>query len=341
MYLLALADRQATRHRVDIAIGREDGTARAPCRVHRVPALASAGPAPARAALDAVARAVRPDVVHVHNVVNPDALAWAADRGAVMTVQDHRTFCPGRGKWRADGAVCRDAMAPDVCAGCFDDPHYFARIGAITAARLAHVRRMARAIVLSEYMRAELAAAGVPRDRIEVVPPFVWGIDPAAPATHPPCVLVPGRLVAAKGVWDAVDAWRRSGVRWPLVAAGTGRERAALEAAGVRVVGWVPHADMAGVYRSARVVVFAPRWQEPFGIAGLEALWCGVPVAAWESGGVRQWHPGPLAPWGDVDALAALIAALDGTRPSPPRVPADEAALLDRLDAIYAAAAGR
>ena len=31
-----------------------------------------------------------------------------------------------------------------------------------------------------------------------------------------------------------------------------------------------------------------------------------VPVAAWESGGVREWHPGGdlLVPWGEVDELA-------------------------------------
>ena len=44
----------------------------------------------------AALRSFRPDVVHVHTVVNPEALEWAAARGAVATVQDHRPFCPSR-----------------------------------------------------------------------------------------------------------------------------------------------------------------------------------------------------------------------------------------------------
>jgi len=48
------------------------------------------------AALDAVVETAAPDLIHVHTVVNPAVLEWAADRGAVITVQDHRYFCPGQ-----------------------------------------------------------------------------------------------------------------------------------------------------------------------------------------------------------------------------------------------------
>ena len=34
----------------------------------------------------------------------------------------------------------------------------------------------------------------------------------------------------------------------------------------------------------------------------------GVPVVAWESGGIGEWHPGPgLVRWGDVEALAGAL----------------------------------
>jgi glycosyltransferase involved in cell wall biosynthesis len=77
------------------------------------------------------------------------------------------------------------------------------------------------------------------------------------------------------------------------------------------------------------------RWQEPIGIVGLEALAHGVPVAAWDSGGVREWHPGEgLVPWGDVPGLASAIRALVGTRA---RVPDgfERGALMARLSAVY------
>ncbi len=78
-----------------------------------------------------------------------------------------------------------------------------------------------------------------------------------------------------------------------------------------------------------------------FGIAGLEALSFGVPVVAWESGGVGEWHPGPgLVRWGDVEALArALADAVDRRVTLPPQFERDEA--IGRLMAIYARLAGK
>jgi len=55
--------------------------------------------------LGSVAASFRPDVIHLHTVVNPAVLEWAAGRSALITVQDHRYFCPTRGKWTAAGTV--------------------------------------------------------------------------------------------------------------------------------------------------------------------------------------------------------------------------------------------
>ena len=62
----------------------------------------------------------------------------------------------------------------------------------------------------------------------------------------------------------------------------------------------------------------------------------GVPVVAWESGGVAEWHPGEgLVPWGDVDALAkALSRAVDATASPVAGLDRDES--LERLRDIYA-----
>jgi hypothetical protein len=61
-----------------------------------------------------------------------------------------------------------------------------------------------------------------------------------------------------------------------------------------------------------------------------------VPVAAWDSGGVREWHPGDgLAPWGSVDGLARAIRELVGRRAQlPPAFERD--ARMARLHEVYA-----
>jgi glycosyltransferase involved in cell wall biosynthesis len=122
----------------------------------------------------------------------------------------------------------------------------------------------------------------------------------------------------------------------PLVVAGAGPLRPELETMGAQVVGWVDRAGLAALHARARVLVMPSRWQEPFGIAGLEALARGVPVAAWDSGGVREWHPGDgLVPWGDVPALARAIHDLASRRASvPPGF--ERESLMARLHEVYA-----
>jgi len=299
-----------------LVVGVADPGVSAPCPVRVLPGLEARTAVPVD--LEATLAAARPDIVHIHNVVNPWVLEWGAERGAVLTVQDHRVFCPGRGKWTAAGEVCRETMSPSLCEACFDDASYYREVYAVTEARLTAARHM-KVSVLSSYMREELIAAGVPGAQIHVVPPFVHGLGSAGPRQEP-CVLFAGRLVAAKGVRDAVAAWQRSGRGLPLVIAGAGPLRDEVEAEpGVRCLGWVSRGELGALYRSARVVVFPSRWQEPFGLVGLEALTLGAPVAAWRSGGVAEWHSGPgLVPWGDVAALAGALRDLPGQRPDPP-----------------------
>ncbi|HET9314914.1 MAG TPA: glycosyltransferase family 4 protein [Vicinamibacteria bacterium] len=334
-HLLGVIEEQVgRRHEVVLAVGRKDDGFAAPCEVRTVAGLdARTG---VDTDLDALADALEPDVVHVHTVVNPGVLRWAGRRGAVITVQDHRYFCPGRGKWTLAGEPCHIAPARDACAACFEDAAYFDSIWDVTAERLEALRPM-RVVVLSRYMRDELTAAGLDAARISVVPPFVRELPRASAANGPACVLFVGRLVAGKGPLEAAEAWRDSGVDLPLLVAGAGPLRPELERLGAHVLGWVDRPGLASLLGRACVLVMASRWQEPFGIAGLEALGAGVPVAAWDSGGVREWHPGEgLAPWGDVPALARAIREQVGRRAAPP--PGfDRESLMARLDAVYQA----
>jgi glycosyltransferase involved in cell wall biosynthesis len=290
--------------------------------------------------LDPLVERLQPDVVHLHTVVNPCVLEWARSRRSLVTVQDHRYFCPTRGKWTRQGAVCRETMNTGVCATCFDDEAYFREIFALTERRRAALSALT-VVVLSQYMRRELVQAGLPESGIRVIPPFVFGLDADANADGPPCIAFVGRLAEHKGVRDAIEAWQRSGLDLPLVMAGTGPLRPEAEAAGATVLGWLDPLALSRVYRRAGALLMPSRWQEPFGIAGLEALSLGVPVVAWDSGGIGEWHPGPLCPWGDVEALAAELRRVvqSGRRvPAPSGFDVDP--LMSELEALYARVAG-
>jgi len=116
--------------------------------------------------------------------------------------------------------------------------------------------------------------------------------------------------------------------------------RQGLEKRGAEVLGWVDHERLSSLYKRARAVIMPARRQEPLGIAGLEALTMGVPVVAWDSGGMREWHPGEgLVPWGDVAALAVALHDAVGRRAeAPPGF--DRAALMDALTDVYRQSSG-
>lgn len=353
VWLQGLLAGQRVRHELHLAVGRRDPTARVPVPTTRVRGLAHGDRRPVADRLEALRRSLRPDVVHVHNALNPEALDWAADRGAIATVQDHRVFCPGRGKLvppRPDqgepgaGEVCRQTMGAETCRACFDDVPHLQRMLELTRRRLDAIRRMPAVTTLSHYVARELAEVGVPEERLHVVPPFAPDDlrEEAGSSPDPelsPHVLFAGRLVRAKGVEEAVEAWRAADLDQPLVFAGDGWMRPGLEQAGFRVLGWVPRTRMAGIYRRARALLMPSRWQEPFGLVGLEALHHGVPVAAWDSGGIAEWLPEPPTPWGDVPALARRLREVVGrSAAAPPGFDRNDA--LARFDALYRARAG-
>jgi glycosyltransferase involved in cell wall biosynthesis len=104
-----------------------------------------------------------------------------------------------------------------------------------------------------------------------------------------------GRLSEHKGVRVALAAARALRSDLPLVVAGDGplaevvREEARRPATRVRFAGWADRRALGDLLGRARSLWLPSLWAEPFGIAGLEALACGVPVVASDGGGVADW----------------------------------------------------
>jgi D-inositol-3-phosphate glycosyltransferase len=154
----------------------------------------------------------------------------------------------------------------------------------------------------------ELIAMGADPARLSVVP---CGVDlelfdrqgPAAPrhsGRHR--LLAIGRLVARKGVDDIVRSLPYVPGAELLVAGGPALSRLGddPEAARIREVarrsgvdgrvqllGQVARSDMPALIRSADLLVCTP-WYEPFGMAPLEAMACGVPVVVRPVGGLAE-----------------------------------------------------
>ncbi len=161
---------------------------------------------------------------------------------------------------------------------------------------------------------------------VEVLPNFVDPslFRPAAGAADPlretlgvapgtPVVAVVGLISRRKGQDLAVRAFaevRRARPDAVLAVIGGGELPAGLPMDGVRLLG--QREDVPRLLPHATVVV-VPSRDEPFGLAAVEAMACGVPVTAFAVGGLREVladGAGVAVPPGDVGALARAVLAL-------------------------------
>lgn len=154
----------------------------------------------------------------------------------------------------------------------------------------------------------ELLRLGADSSRVTVVP---CGVDtalftpdgPMAPrAPGMTRILYVGRLVQRKGIGNLIAALRAVPGAELVIAGGpdpgrldgdpeVGRLRALAGTCQVRdrvrFLGRVEHARLPALYRSADAVACVP-WYEPFGIAAVEAMACGVPVVVAAVGGLTD-----------------------------------------------------
>jgi glycosyltransferase involved in cell wall biosynthesis len=313
-----------------------------------------------------VAQAVRLSgarVVHAHNL-NP-ALGWralAAARAAgarvVLHLHQYRLVC-AIGVCFTRGAECtrchgRDTL-PGVRLDCRGSKPEALAYGASLALWQRRLVEQADAVIVpSRFARERLRELGAPLDweRVHVLAPpvrepvaaargdgRVLGVGAAAIAAEGDgggigprgYALVVARLSPEKGVDVAIDACRIAGV--PLVVAGDGPERGALEAraragggksegegegdgdAAVRFAGHVDDRELAELRAGASIALVPSRSAETFGLAAAEAMAVGLPVAVSRVGALPELvDADALVTAGDPGALAAAIVRLAGDR---------------------------
>jgi len=142
-----------------------------------------------------------------------------------------------------------------------------------------------------------------------------------------------GRIDPNKGTHLAAQAARLAGV--PLTIVGPMEDRhyfdqhvAPLLDERVRHAGHLRGPELAERFGRASVLLFTPLWEEPFGLVAIEAMACGLPVAAIDNGAVRE-IVGDAGAYAGRDDAASLAGAMDRAL----RVPRTRAR--DRVERLF------
>jgi len=163
------------------------------------------------------------------------------------------------------------------------------------------ILRIASAIgVDSNFMKETLTRSGLCPERIVVLPTNTYQPDDTVfseQVTAPgPTVLYVGALTENKGIlallesvrlipdlhlWIAGEGYLRSQVEQKVRQAGM-EDR-------VTFWGWVNQGSLATLYEACNLVAVPSLWPEPFGLVGVEAMFHGKPVVAFDVGGIRDW----------------------------------------------------
>lgn len=192
--------------------------------------------------------------------------------------------------------------------------------------------RLGRIVCVSAYLAGRwMEGVGAPTPVPSVLPnclDLARLPPPCPPEARQPRIIFAGRMVADKGADSFVAACARalpqlSGWRAEMIGADRFRAdspetpftqalRPQAEAAGIALLGYRDHESVMTELSNAAIAVVPSRWQEPFGLAALEAIASGAALITTGQGGLAELTEGVsvvIVP-GDVAGLAEAIVSL-------------------------------
>jgi glycosyltransferase involved in cell wall biosynthesis len=277
----------------------------------------------------------QPDLIYLHNLADLEALGAlvASDLPLVKMVHDHSLYCMRSYKYNYfTRRICRRPVSPFCVFPC---GAFLARdSGSILPVKwvsytakkreLELNRKLRHLIVATQFMKEELLRNGFEPGQIEIHAPVPRTQDPGTQSSfsNRNLIVYSGQITRGKGVDVLLEALARLRVPFECYVFGDGSYRAYCEklcrklglSQRVAFKGFVPPEEIALYYRECSVVVMSSVWPEPFGAAGLEGMRYGLPVVAFDAGGIKEWltdgFNGYLVPWMDRTLYAAKVEAL-------------------------------
>lgn len=221
-----------------------------------------------------------------------------------VVVHDHDFYCPRSYFYRPFGRKnCSTAYSLEKCALCGLARHPNKWVNGFCGElrkqfidfplRLRLLKKAGCLIVLSKFMRNNLLRNGFAAEKIKILHPFIQLSDQEKHETNPPTVALVGQLIRGKGADIFVNMLARLKNPYQALIVGDGNERAYLEMLAqqlnvkVKFTGFTTNPE--AYYSQITLMVLPFRWQEPFGLVGLESAARGIPVVAFNTGGISEW----------------------------------------------------
>ena len=297
----------------------------------------------AAAKLDALIRATRPQVAHLHNIyhhLSPSLLPVLAMHGipTVMTLHDLRLLCPAIHMLRQDQVCerCRGGQLHNAVLGrCVKESRAASLLAAAETlyqrSRRLYETQVQTFLCPSEFYTRKYAEWGFPAHKLRHLRNFVdldfWHPDRLPQGQEKDAYIYFGRVSREKGLRTVLDAqalWEQAHARGQceaplqLLVAGSGpcienfKARVAqLHLKTVTLLGPLPTDQLRQALGRARFSVIPSRCYENCPMAGLESLASGIPLVATTMGGapelVQPGRTGLVAPAGQAQEWFAAL----------------------------------
>ena len=244
----------------------------------------------------------RYDLVQVQNLypfLSPSVLGPCRSEGlpVVMRCPNYRLFCPN-GLHLSHGQVCERCLGGKewhcVLQNCIDSRfksagyalrNAFARI---TGMILDNVTIF---VVLSEFQKQRFVDAGIPSERIEVLPNIAPKPDQIKAGSHDgDAISFVGRVSPEKGIWEFLDAARKLPKNRFVVAGSMEAmpEVTKLAPENVEFRGFLRGKELDEIFYQSRLLVSPSLCFEGFPNVVAQAMACGKPVVATRIGALPE-----------------------------------------------------
>ena len=277
----------------------------------------------------------QPDVVYVHKMAQLDVIETLVESGVplIRMVHDHDIYCMRSYKYHYfSRKICTRAAGPHCifpCGGFISRNRNGGFPIAINSyseklKEIALNRQFDRMVVVTTYMRDELLRNLFNPRKIEIHPPVPRMSDPSLRSTFSDrnLILFAGQIIRGKGVDVLLRALALVKTPFQCIILGDGSHRKTCEKLckklglndRVKFGGFVPQKELKNFYRECTLFAISSVWPEPFATVGVEVMRFGIPVVAFDAGGIKDWlidgHNGYLVELGDLKKYAESIERL-------------------------------